>query len=447
MISRFAFVLLALTGLFSSQTSAQGTGGRSSGLSLPLRLVGSGEDPGPLDETGTAMEVVGDYLFVGAPGDGGGRVDVWYRAPGGYLFIEQLRPPAPIAGQDDRFGRSLAADGDVLVVGTRTGTESGRAVVYRRAPNGLYAFDEILEPSDGHVSFGYFAEHLSVIDGRILVVSARGELAVHVFEADATGEFPSTSSAILDQVNTGTTPSASWMSGFGVDVGLHRTGTGIVRILVGMQDACFYQRSQLQAPDEVTPDPSGATAARTGGVAVLRKAGGAWRLDQRLVPDWSKMKNFGCAMDVDGSRVAVGAIYSRVFSNGWDAGTASVYEWNGSAFALVKTVWPSFPYPNAWFGYSLALCGNHLLVGQPFLWGGPQGIVEVYEITANDLVPVAILAAPDGNAAATPSSLGDSFGREIVCNAEGEVLVAAPFSAPGSGTPPLYAGGAIYLYR
>lgn len=460
MFHRSSFVLVAALGLISPGTEAaqpvlgdtqqQAVAQQSelsSGLALPLQLVAFAEDPGQLNQVGTAMEVVGNYLFVGAPGDGDGRVDVLYRVPNGYIFVQRLLIPPQLAATDNQFGRSLAADGAVLVVGTRTSNDSGRAVVFRRAPNFLYYPEAILEPSSGHTSYSLFAERLSVIEDELIAVSARGELAVHVFEASANGQFPSTSTRILTPVNTGTTPAMSWMTGFGSTVGLHRTSTGLVSILVGMQDACFYQRSKMQAPDEVAPDPSGATAARTGGVAVLRKTGGAWRLEQRLVPDWSKMKDFGFELNVDGSHVAVGAIYSRIFSNGLDAGSASVYRWNGSEFALVKTIWPSLPYLNGWFGCSVELSGNHLLVGQPHHWGGPQGLVEVFQITADDLIRVDLLKAPDGNPAASPSSLGDSFGREIVCNPYGEVIVAAPFSAPASGTPAQYGGGALYLYR
>ena len=174
------------------------------------------------------------------------------------------------------------------------------------------------------------------------------------------------------------------MTGFGSNVGLHRSARGLVSIIVGMHDACFYQRTRIQAPDEVTPDPFGATAARTGGVVVLQKRGGSWRLDQRLVPDWSKMKDFGLEVNVAGPYVAVGAIYSRVNSRGLDAGTASVYRWNGSEFALVKTIWPSVPFQNGCFGFSVELCGNYLLVGEPQHWGGLQGLVQVFRITTDD---------------------------------------------------------------
>jgi hypothetical protein len=306
---------------------------------------------------------------------------------------------------------------------------------------------QLLQPANGGVAWGSFGEHLAVLEDELVAVSAGGEGTVHLFEANASGQFASTSSRILTQVNTGTVPDLSWSTGFGCMVGLQRTAGGAVSVLVGMRDACFYQDTQAQAPDESTPNAYGTTAARTGGVAVVRKTGGAWRLAQRLIPDWSKIQDFGFEVSVDGPRVAVGALYSRVHSSNLDAGTASVYEWNGSAFALVKTIWPSFPFQNGWFGYSIDLCGNHLLVGQPQHWGGVRGLVEVFRITADDLIPVGLLVAPDGNGAADPSSLGDSFGREIVCNAWGEVVVAAPFSAPDGGAPPQYAGGQIYLFR
>ena len=459
MIQRFAFILVAATGWISPETEAaqskrsgslhQAVAQQSesvSGLGLPLELVASCEDPRELDQMGAALEVVGDYLFIGAPGDGGGRVEIWYRGPRGYAFVQRLVLPPQLVARDDQFGKSLAADGAVLVVGTRTSNDSGRAVVFRRARNGRYLLERILEPSNGHTNYSLFAEHLSVIEDEIIAVSAKGERAVHVFEADSNGQFPSSSTRILTQVNTGTTPARSWMTAFGSTVGLHRSGTGRISILVGMQDACFYQRTGIQAPDEVTPDPFGATAARTGGVAVLQKIGGWWRLDHRLVPDWSKMKDFGFEVDVDGPHVAVGAIYSRVNPRGLDAGTASVYRWNGSEFQLVETIWPSVPFQNGWFGSSVELCGNHLLVGQPQHWGGLQGLVQVFRITADDLIRVQFLIAPDGNPATSPSSLGDCFGREIVSNSYGEVIVAAPFSAPNWGTSQ-YGGGALYLYR
>jgi hypothetical protein len=449
MILRFSFVLVAAVGWISPRIEAAPLapqGAPPSGLALPLQLVFSGEDPGANNQMGAAMEVAGNYLFIAAPGDGGGRVDVWYRGPLGYFFVQRLSVPAPLASKDDQFGRSLAADGDVLVVGARSSNNSGHAFVFRRLGNGLYSLEGLLAPSSGPMANSLFAERLAVLEDELVAVSARGQVAVHVFEADSNGRFPTFSTRILDQVSTGTTPTASWMTGFGSTVGLHRSPTGLVSLLVGMQDACFYQRTQQQAPDEVTPDPTGATAARTGGVAVLRKSGGAWWLDQRLVPDWSKMKDFGFEVDVDGPHVAVGAIYSRVNSKGFDAGTASVYTWDGSGFALVKTIWPSYPFQNGWFGHSVELRGDYLLVGQPQLWGGLQGLVEVFQITANDLLRVGLLLAPDGNPAKSQSSLGDSFGREIVSNSWGEVIVAAPFSAPGSGSS-LYGGGALYLYR
>ena len=103
MIHRFSFVLVAATGLISSEIQAAqdkqpGSVGQAvveqsdalSSVGLPLELVAFCEDPQELDQMGVAMETVGDYLFVGAPGDGDGRVDVWYRGPHGYAFVQRL---------------------------------------------------------------------------------------------------------------------------------------------------------------------------------------------------------------------------------------------------------------------------------------------------------------------------------------------------------------------
>ena len=60
-----------------------------------------------------AMAAVGNYLFVSAPGDGDGRVDIWYRGPNGYLLIQQLFVPASIAGGNCDAVDATFVDGQV----------------------------------------------------------------------------------------------------------------------------------------------------------------------------------------------------------------------------------------------------------------------------------------------------------------------------------------------
>ncbi len=97
-------------------------------------------EPQELDLFGTAVAIVGDRIFVGAPGDdsaalNAGAVHVFDRAAGAWL--ERIVSPHPVVG--GAFGAVLARAGDDLVVGVEvrrspSGATGGR--VYRFGPNG-----------------------------------------------------------------------------------------------------------------------------------------------------------------------------------------------------------------------------------------------------------------------------------------------------------------------
>ena len=71
---------------------------------------------------GTAVDVDGDRVVVGAPGEDctgaerDGTVYLFVRGPGGSWTLEQ-KIPSPVAVDNVGFGSSVALDGDVLVVG------------------------------------------------------------------------------------------------------------------------------------------------------------------------------------------------------------------------------------------------------------------------------------------------------------------------------------------
>lgn len=79
--------------------------------------------PGPDDEFGAALALDGDTLLVGAPmesnatGDNAGAVHVFTRTGGRWRHRQTVL--ASDGAPDDQFGRTLALDGDVAVVGRR----------------------------------------------------------------------------------------------------------------------------------------------------------------------------------------------------------------------------------------------------------------------------------------------------------------------------------------
>ena len=117
---------------------------------------------------GSAVALTGDLGVVGAPD----------AREGGAVYLFDLGGDATVVlepqGMDgSRFGSALSVEGDVLIVGA-PGAESqaGRAVVYRRADDGSWAQEAVLEP--GGDAAGFFGASVALRDGRAFVGAPRG---------------------------------------------------------------------------------------------------------------------------------------------------------------------------------------------------------------------------------------------------------------------------------
>ena len=105
------------------------------------------------------------------------------------------------------------------------------------------------------------------------------------------------------------------------------------------------------------------TGARDGDVLVYRQTGGTWSEEAHLSPGLPDGALFGCAVDIQGDRVVIGASHAEVSTLGQD-GAAYVYERSGTAWSLEdKIEGEGFPFTKDGFGTSVALDGDTLVVG------------------------------------------------------------------------------------
>lgn len=118
--------------------------GLDSGAGYVFRRTGSewvyeskllAADGQPGDASGRAVDATEDVIVVGAPGRNGGRgVACVFRWNGSAWFEEALLVPWGTVHAEDRFGASVAVDGDTIVVGAPgsdiDGTDAGVAYVY-----------------------------------------------------------------------------------------------------------------------------------------------------------------------------------------------------------------------------------------------------------------------------------------------------------------------------
>jgi hypothetical protein len=104
--------------------------------------------------------------------------------------------------------------------------------------------------------------------------------------------------------------------------------------------------------------------ANVGCVFVYKKNGGNWDYVQHLIPDIPKAGAlFGSSLALSGNLLVVGSPY-------WDAsavdkGKVWYYEWNGTAFQFLDSLVITGGATGSYFGFSVALRGNLLVVGAP----------------------------------------------------------------------------------
>ncbi|HKX45081.1 MAG TPA: hypothetical protein VJP77_00050, partial [Planctomycetota bacterium] len=147
---------------------------------------------------GAAVEVDNYVAYVGAPGSGLGCPGAVYvfdidLSTGGTSPLQKLTPsdPTGVVG----FGRSLALDGERLVVGTEPGfgpgTASGRAYVFEREA-GVWVERAVLQPHDSG-PLSQFGVAVAVEGDRILVGDTAAELppaydgAAYLFQRESDG--------------------------------------------------------------------------------------------------------------------------------------------------------------------------------------------------------------------------------------------------------------------
>ena len=83
---------------------------------------------------------------------------------------------------------------------------------------------------------------------------------------------------------------------------------------------------------------------------------------QKLLPDSSYQENrFGYSVTVDGPFLASGAAYSDIRGN--NSGTVYMYAYQAGQWVETDTLFAPFPIEEAYFGRSVSICNDLLVVG------------------------------------------------------------------------------------
>lgn len=341
------------------------------------------------DLFGWSVAIDGPHVLIGAVGDTTngflvGQANLFDAGSGDLLHT--FDDPTPTAGPagGDRFGYSVAVDGDHVLIGApRDGTEAtdiGQAYLFDAGTGSLlHTFDD---PTPTDVD--RFGDSVA-IDGRHVLIGASGD--------DTNGDF--VGQAHLFDAETGSLlrtfddPTVTGSDNFGSAVaidgnraligapgdGTNGSGVGQAHLFDAGTGSLLHTFDDPTVTDE---DRFGYSVAIDGnrvligargddtngdfvGQAHLFNAGTGSLLHTFDDPTVTGLDLFGTSVAIDGNRVLIGARGDN--TNGNSIGQAHLFD--AGTGSLVHTFDDPTVTIGDWFGYSVAMDGRRVLVGAP----------------------------------------------------------------------------------
>ena len=359
------------------------------------------------DYFGKSVAISGDKIIVGAYGEdtGGSSAGAAYvyqvETDGSVTEIKKIQ--AIDQEEEDWFGRSVAIDGDKIIVGAYRedtgGTDAGAAYVIDlepvdrpyvyNIPQGTILYAEeyrayiayhfiAASPSDSAISFT-----LSGIDGDAFRISGSDLY----FDPKADYEVPNDS----DDNNE-----------YNLTIIVEDTSEHSIRFDMGF---IVYDQYYLEA-------------------------------QEIYAGDIQANQSFGKSVAIDGDKMVAGAPYED--TEGTNAGAAYVYqvESNGSMIQLTKIqASDAEAYDN--FGYSVAISGDKIIVGTPYKDTGETGAGAAYLYEIGDDGSVTELAKIE----ASDAEADDYFGYSVAIS--GDKIIVGAYGEDTGGS----SAGAAYMYQ
>ena len=327
-----------------------------------------------------SVDVSGDTIVVGITlpnsGTDSGGVFLFERDFGGPDAWGLARDlSSPPGSPDPLFGRHVAIDGDLLIVGSPGYDDpfvnTGAAYIYERDLGGAGNWGMADTLTVIGATSDFFGETVAVSGDTVLVgTPERGE--VHVFDRDGPGLSSWT------EVTSFSGDSLGLIKSFGRDLALDGD-----RALIGEPDFVPGGRAYIYERNQGGPN--------------------AWgRVRTMNRPNPVGQYEYGAAVALDGDLALVGARRDPV-SNSFSAGRAYVYERNlggPDAWQEVARLTAATPGSSEELGRSVAIRGNMAFAGVPGSGSQSTGAVEVFTIS-----PAPLATVTNRNAGANPQSL------------------------------------------
>ncbi len=399
--------VLVVLSLIASTPDALAFGGRCE-LDIGPRLTASDGAAG--DVFGLSGSVDGDVLAIGAIWDddhgfNSGAVYVLVLNDQGVWKATFKITPAD-GGSEDVFGRSVAISGDTIVVGANgdddRGFDAGAGYAFARVGDTWIQQGKLLA-SDG-AAFDHAGWAVDV-DGDTAVISAHDD-------DDAGGD------------------------------------SGAVNVFVRDGEGVWSQQAKLTASDAAADDNFGHDAVVSGDTIMVgayqdddhgsssgsvyvfeRDRNGQWQETEKLTAsDANEGYHFGRFLDLQGDLAVIGS----PFHHPLDFGAAYVFRRNEGKWQETATLTADILTTSEWFGSSIAIDGDMVLIGSFYGFGNHPGEAYIFHDTGDGWTLAANPTAFDG-------VVGDGFGRMVTMNGGNAIVGASVDDAVGVDSGSAYA--------
>lgn len=316
----------------------------ASPLTAPVIL--SAATPAPDGNFGFSVATSGNNVVVGEPY---ATVQGQSSAGNAYIFTSNGNTwsradtlSAAIPAPDGNFGYSVGTSGNMVIVGEPRAPADGMADagdVYILSGNGrTWSRADIVSATAPDGRFGTSV----AASGNTMVVGRPGPM-----------DFLPHGDACLF-----TSTGGRWRQAAIVNETLSATpATG----LYGWSVAASGNYVVVGEPWATVNDQPG-----TGSVYIFTNNGTTWRQVARINATTPTQGAFGSSVAIAGNTIVVGEPYATVNGRTW-AGDAYIFTSTGGSWKQTATLTASRPVMNGRFGTSVAIAGNTVVVGQPYL--------------------------------------------------------------------------------
>jgi hypothetical protein len=299
---------------------------------------------------------------------------VWAARPIDPTWNQQAKFKAANLMPGDRYGHTIAADGDRIVVGspdedsTATGanlvtspntgaTNSGAAYVYKRDVNGTWALEGYLKSfnTTGGQGFGYAV----AISGDTIAVGAPLETA------NATGV-----SATASTTFTGSNYGAVYTYKYN---GTQWNKENYIKPNVSQIGSQFGQSLALSGNTLVVGAPYYSPSGYQAGAAYVftRATGSNWAERQILKESTAVVTNrFGWSVSVHEDKIAVGS--SQISAS--MTGTVEIYEPSGASWTRTAKIFSHNPHAYDEFGHAVSIYKDRVAIAAVRYLGNTTGV-------------------------------------------------------------------------